>query len=205
MAGVSTETFFTQAHSPFPEPIENEKINANEFLSASTHLAHFFGILGTVFTPVQSDISGNVKKLKNLIEDNPGKVVYINDIILLEANSTESVAIDALLWLKRALEFTMVFIEGIVCDSKNGTVNEDLRPLCLQAYEKTLKKYHGWMLVSRACPWRRDLLVSLALGKTDMESVVLAQMEEVLVNLKKNVAIINQLYVTYNLDLDVKV
>jgi hypothetical protein len=52
-------------------------------LSASTHLAHFFGffkhaiwliilhnwffmltctgILGTVFTPVQSDISGNVK------------------------------------------------------------------------------------------------------------------------------------------------
>lgn len=134
----------------------------------------------------------------------------------------------------RALEFTMVFIEGIVCDSKNGTVNEDLRPLCLQAYEKTLKKYHGWMvqqifhasllsflhawlfltllcafltrqLVSRACPWRRDLLVSLALGKTDMESVVLAQMEEVLVNLKKNVAIINQLYVTFNLDLDVKV
>lgn len=83
MAGVNTETFFTQAHSPFPEPIENEKINANEFLSASTHLAHFFGffkhaiwliilhnwffmltctgILGTVFTPVQSDISGNVK------------------------------------------------------------------------------------------------------------------------------------------------
>jgi hypothetical protein len=47
--------------------------------------------------------------------------------------------------------------------------------------------------------------VSLALGKTDMESVVLAQMEEVLVNLKKNVAIINQLYVTFNLDLDVKV
>jgi hypothetical protein len=47
--------------------------------------------------------------------------------------------------------------------------------------------------------------VSLALGKTDMESVVLAQMEEVLVNLKKNVAIINQLYVTFNLDLAVKV
>jgi hypothetical protein len=128
----------------------------------------------------------------------------------------------------------MVFIDDIVCDSKNGTANEDLRPLCLQAYEKTLKKYHGWMvqqifnaspcpflhvrlfltlhcafvarqLVSRACPWRRDLLLSLALGKTDMESIVLAQMEEVLVNLKKNVAIINRLYVTYNLNLDVKV
>ncbi|XP_046462235.1 glycolipid transfer protein-like [Daphnia pulex] len=211
MADVKSETFFTQSNSPFPGPTEDEKISADEFLLASTHLANFFGILGTVFTPVQSDIAGNVKKLRKFIEDNPGKVVYVNDIILLEANSTESIAIDALLWLKRALEFTMVFIDDIVCDSKNGTANEDLRPLCLQAYEKTLKKYHGWMvqqifnLVSRACPWRRDLLLSLALGKTDMESIVLAQMEEVLVNLKKNVAIINRLYVTYNLNLDVKV
>lgn len=40
----------------------------------------------------------------------------------------------------------MLFIDGIVCDTKNGTPNEDLRPLCLQAYEKTLKKYHGWMV-----------------------------------------------------------
>ncbi len=128
----------------------------------------------------------------------------------------------------------MVFMEGIVSDAKNGTVNEDLRPLCLEAYEKTLKKYHGWMvqqifnaclhqrfyklsfffnlvciffaqLVSRACPWRKDLLASLALGKPDMESVVLGQMEDVLVNLKKNVEVVNQLYVTYNLNSDAKV
>lgn len=205
------ETFFTKAHSPFPEPTLDEKIKADEFLSASNHLAQFFGILGTIFTPVQSDISGNVKKLGKFIEENPEKVVYVNDIILLEAGVTQSISIDALLWLKRALEFTMLFIDGIVCDTKNGTPNEDLRPLCLQAYEKTLKKYHGWMvqqifnLVSRACPSRRDLLASLALGEIDMESVVVAQMEEVLVNLKKNVTIINQLYAQYNLDTEVKV
>lgn len=40
----------------------------------------------------------------------------------------------------------MLFMDGIVSDSKNGTINEDLRPLCLQAYEKTLKNYHGWMV-----------------------------------------------------------
>ncbi|XP_057365901.1 glycolipid transfer protein-like [Daphnia carinata] len=211
MTNADKETFFTKAHSPFPEPTLDEKIRANEFLSASNHLAQFFGMLGTIFTPVQSDISGNVKKLTQFIEENPGKVVYVNDIILMEAGATRSISIDALLWLKRALEFTMLFIDGIVCDTKNGSANEDLRPLCLQAYEKTLEKYHGWMvqqifyLVSRACPSRRDLLASLALGETDMEPTILAQMEEVLVNLKKNVAIINQLYSQYNLDAEVKV
>jgi hypothetical protein len=43
MASVNSETFFTQAHSTFPEPTDDEKIGANEFLSASSHLANFFG------------------------------------------------------------------------------------------------------------------------------------------------------------------
>ena len=60
-------------------------------------------------------------------------------------------------------------------------------------------------LVSRACPWRKDLLTSLALGKPDLESIVLRQMEDVLVNLKKNVEVINELYTTHNLNSDAKV
>ena len=105
----------------------------------------------------------------------------------------------------------MKFLDGIIQETKNGTKSEDLRPLCLQSYEENLKMYHGWMtqqifyLVSRACPWRKDLLSSLALGQPDREAVVLEQMAEVLVNLEKNVAIINQLYVTYNLDSSAKV
>jgi len=45
MADVNTETFFTQSNSLFPVPTEDEKISADEFLLASTHLAHFFGFL----------------------------------------------------------------------------------------------------------------------------------------------------------------
>lgn len=40
----------------------------------------------------------------------------------------------------------MMFLDGIVSDTKSGMINEDLRPLCLKAYEATLKKYHGWMV-----------------------------------------------------------
>lgn len=74
-------------------------------------------------------------------------------------------------------------------------------------YYIVLSEYTKWFLqlVSRACPWRKDLITSLALGQPDMESVVLEQMEQVLVNLKKDVAIINKLYTTYNLDSDAKV
>jgi hypothetical protein len=43
MADVKAETFFTQSNSPFPGPTEDEKISADEFLLASTHLANFFG------------------------------------------------------------------------------------------------------------------------------------------------------------------
>lgn len=45
MASPSTETFFTQANSPFPEPTVDEKIDVDEFLLASNHLAQFFGKL----------------------------------------------------------------------------------------------------------------------------------------------------------------
>lgn len=105
----------------------------------------------------------------------------------------------------------MAFLNGILEDTKNGTGSEDLRPLCLKSYEETLKKYHGWMtqqifyLVSRACPWRKDLLSSLALGQPDREGIVLEQMESVLVNLKENVGIIHQLYITHDLDSSAKV
>lgn len=41
----------------------------------------------------------------------------------------------------------MVFLDGMITDSKNNTVSEeDLRPLCTRAYEETLKNYHGWMV-----------------------------------------------------------
>lgn len=39
----------------------------------------------------------------------------------------------------------MVFIDQIVRATRDSTVNEDLNPICSEAYEKTLKKYHGWM------------------------------------------------------------
>ena len=57
----------------------------------------------------------------------------------------------------------------------------------------------------KACPWRKDILSSLAFGKLDMEEIVISQLSAALVNLKANVEVINHLYSLHNLDSDTKV
>jgi len=164
-----------------------------------------------VFTPVKTDILGNVQKLQVFSDNCPENCQYVNDIVLIERKNPNSVAIDALLWLKRALEFTLMILEGLVANETDGSISEDLRPLCLKAYKATLEKYHGWMVqqifhfVMKACPWRKDILSSLAFGKPNTEELVISQLTAALVNLRKNIEVINHLYSLHNLDCDTKV
>ena len=57
----------------------------------------------------------------------------------------------------------------------------------------------------KACPWRKDLLLALAMGKSGKEEIIVNQMETVLVNLRKDLTVINSLYTKYNLHSDAKV
>jgi len=59
---MQAETFFNQEDSAFfPSLINDGKIPVVPFLKASTHFGNFFSVLGTPFTPVKSDILGNIK------------------------------------------------------------------------------------------------------------------------------------------------
>jgi len=211
MTDVQAKTFFTEEDSLFPALVHGDQIPIVEFLKASAHLGNFFSILGTVFTPVKSDILGNVQKLQDFINNCPENCQYVNDIVKIEGANPKSVAIDALLWLKRALEFTLNILDRMVSNETYGSVSEDLRPLCLEAYKTTLKRYHGWMVqqifhfAMKACPWRKDVLSSLAFGKPNMEELVISQLTTALVNLRGNIEVINHLYSIHNLDLDTKV
>jgi len=57
----------------------------------------------------------------------------------------------------------------------------------------------------KACPWRKDILSSLAFGKPNTEELVISQLTAALVNLRKNIEVINHLYSLHNLDCDTKV
>ena len=77
-------------------------------------------------------------------------------------------ATDALLWLKRALEFIHALIVQII----NG--QSSLSDSAVNAYKLTLSKYHGWVvrgifnLAMKSVPYREDFFIALGPGNEDM-------------------------------------
>lgn len=57
----------------------------------------------------------------------------------------------------------------------------------------------------KGCPWRRDLFAAIGLGKTDIDHIIVEQMQIFCVNLHTSLDIINEMYTRYNLHSDAKV
>ncbi|KAK2710540.1 glycolipid transfer protein-like isoform X2 [Artemia franciscana] len=163
-------------------------------------------LLGKVFSPVKSDINGNVDKIRKAYQLQPDAYRHLNDLIIIEApKKMSSVSLEALLWLKRGLEFMFVFLNDIVED-KETPPSENISAFCCNAYEKTLKPYHGWIvqslfqLCSKACPYRKNLLKAIALQQDGMEDVIIEEAKIYLRLLKQDLDVLNKLYAHYDLD-----
>lgn len=202
-------TFFTAAKFRF----ENIQIGTDNgvptkpFLSSCSCIIPFLDVLGsTAFAPVKLDISGNIKKLEAKHATDPKAFVTLQNIVYQELKSNtctvKNSATDALLWLKRALEFMQVFLSEVVRGEK------DLAVAAGTAYGKTLRRYHGWVvrgvfaLAVKAVPYRSDLLTSL--GTTDKGVVphkdVIRDMRICVEGLGRITNIINQFYRKHKLD-----
>ncbi|KZC10453.1 PREDICTED: pleckstrin homology domain-containing family A member 8 [Dufourea novaeangliae] len=190
----------------FPEIID-EKINTTEFLAAARGIVKIVDKLGKVFAAVKYDIQGNINKLATRYATNREANVTLQDMILIEkASETNLVAMDALMWLTRGLHMILLFFEKIVEDSKMGTPTEDLVAFLKMSYKEALEPYHGWMaqqlfdLLSRMVPTRSQFLYALTGNEqTDKNGIVISEMETYLVNLRKNVSVIQLFYKTHNL------
>lgn len=202
-------TFFTAAKFRF----ENIQIGTDNgvptkpFLSSCSCIIPFLDVLGsTAFAPVKLDISGNIKKLEAKHATDPKAFVTLQNIVYQELKSNtctvKNSATDALLWLKRALEFMQVFLSEVVRGEK------DLAVAAGTAYSKTLRRYHGWVvrgvfaLAVKAVPYRSDLLTSL--GTTDKgvahHNDVIRDMRVCVEGLGRITNIINQFYRKHKLD-----
>lgn len=169
-------------------PVDNELIATEPFLNASRDIVRFVEFLGTVFSPVKSDINGNITKLTAFVDEDRNKFQYLHQIVESEreliAASEFAIGTDALLWLSRAIEYIKVFLTQFTQDYKlrllhrnNQTANatkikeRDVSELFQLAYEATLKKYHGWFVqkIFSAClyaaPSRSQLLKLLSSTK----------------------------------------
>jgi len=196
-------TFFGKSEVQYKLPQDDGDILVSEFLNSCNGIVEFVTFLCTAFLPVKSDIQGNITKINRVYETDPTKYASIKK--LLEAESIASpgkmgVATDALLWLKRALEFILVFLEALVNDYHSGQPSDTLVGISQAAYESTLKQHHNMIqrglfaVIIRATPWRKDFMKTMALGRSDAEQQCIIDLEQYLPPMKENVKVLMDIY-----------
>ncbi|XP_068748310.1 glycolipid transfer protein-like isoform X1 [Montipora capricornis] len=197
-------SFFSEASHRFLPIPEDGRIDTEPFLDAASQVVPFFDVLGpTAFAPVKSDINGNIKKLREKYAQDLEKFKTLQDLVEseMQAGTTleKNSATDALLWLKRALQFIIVFLEEVL------TGEEDLVKCAKKAYEYSLKKFHGWIVqgifsvAMKAVPYRKDFMNKLGRGKVD-EQTVLKEMKDCVDLLSANISVVEEFYQKNNLD-----
>uniref|UniRef100_A0A7S0N890 Glycolipid transfer protein domain-containing protein n=1 Tax=Cryptomonas curvata TaxID=233186 RepID=A0A7S0N890_9CRYP len=123
-------------------PNADGEIPADLFLEAASKFVPIFDRLGTIFTPVKSDVGGNVEKLKKSRANNAAATTLQQLIRAEKAAGThkdKNGASTALLWFKRAMQFIFRLLEKVAA----GT---DANKAAKEAYAETLSHYHGFMV-----------------------------------------------------------
>jgi hypothetical protein len=172
-------------------PIDADKANAistTEFLDAAESLTTMFDVLGSVaFSPVKSDMLGNVKKLRERQLAAPAESATVQDLCRNEIKSKKHTATEGLVWLTRGLDFTCIALSQSVAKP-----SEELADSFRSAYGSTLKPHHSFLVkpvfsaAMSACPYRKDFYSKLG----DNEDKVYSDLRVYCAALEKIVAII---------------
>ncbi|XP_067640191.1 glycolipid transfer protein isoform X2 [Eurosta solidaginis] len=185
-----------KAMKGFP-PLNEKKIETESFLEAAKEVVTIIESFGKIFKPVINDMNGNITKLTKAYGKDKAKYFYLDDLIIFNIN-IDNFAADALLWLKRGLQLICIFFENIFYDTQ-GT---DTLKLHLQnAYERTLKPYHGFIVQSTVkiiyswVPTRSQLI-----GQGEAHDENVHVLEKYLEVMRGHLDHIDQLLKRYNLD-----
>ncbi|KJA20023.1 hypothetical protein HYPSUDRAFT_43628 [Hypholoma sublateritium FD-334 SS-4] len=145
-------------------PITDAGVDTVEFLQAADGLVGLFDLLGsTAFGVVQSDLRGNVAKVRARYEATPTLSATLESLVANEQGEKKRVATEGLLWLLRGLSFTCKALENA-----QANASEELSAAFTKSYENTLKKFHNFVVkgifavAMKACPYRADFYAKLA-------------------------------------------
>lgn len=214
-------TFFSTMPSSFVHIhlLDNEGVPVEPFLDACRALVPIFDKLNsTAFAPVKLDFAGNIKKIhqkqKSTVEGGSPGFTSLQEMVLSEVKARQHTnsnsATVALLWLKRGLEFIREFLRE-VCSG-----GPDLSECATNAYTRTLKNYHGWVVrgvfavAVKALPYRDEFLSHLVEGEEEEEEeseaaddsllrTLMADMELYLQHLDRNILTIDRFYTKHQL------
>ncbi|KAH0343893.1 putative glycolipid transfer protein HET-C2, partial [Aureobasidium melanogenum] len=157
-------TFFDTLKRSFTDvPVENGKIATTQFLEACESLTTLFDVLGsTAFKPVKSDMTGNIKKIRDRQLAAPVDSETLQDLVRSELATKKHTATEGLVWLNRALDFTSQALRQNLTNS-----GEEVSVSFRSAYGNTLSKHHSFMIkpifsaAMSATPYRKDFYAKL--------------------------------------------
>ncbi|KAI1099666.1 het-c [Jackrogersella minutella] len=181
---------FKKSFVDVPIDADNDNaISTTEFLEAAESLTTMFDVLGSVaFSPVKSDMLGNVKKIRERQLTAPAESETLQALVINELKTKKHVATEGLLWLTRGLEFTCIALSQNIAQEA-----EELSTSFRNAYGSTLKPHHGILIkpvfsaAMSACPYRKDFYPKLGDDQANVETelrVYLAALDKIVGILK---------------------
>ncbi|KAI0088166.1 het-c2 protein [Irpex rosettiformis] len=161
-------------------PITDAGVDTVAFLEASQGVLGLFDLLGSkAFAPVQSDIKGNIEKVRTRYNAAPTQSATLEELVINEKGEKKRIATEGLLWLLRGLDFTCKALQN--AQAKKET---ELTDAFTEAYGVTLKQYHSFVvrpifaLAMKACPYKKEFYGKLAADPEGGAAVSDAQLEE---------------------------
>uniref|UniRef100_A0A674CES6 Pleckstrin homology domain-containing family A member 8 n=1 Tax=Salmo trutta TaxID=8032 RepID=A0A674CES6_SALTR len=141
------DTFFsTMSHRFSDIRLDGDSgIPTQAFLDSCYAIVPVLDKLGsTVFGPVKMDFTGNIKKIHQKLSSDPGSFPTLQTIVLHEVQTdvarVRNSATEALLWLKRGLKFLKEFLSLV------NSGERDIPGALGNAYGRSLRQYHGWVV-----------------------------------------------------------
>lgn len=208
------ETFFSNMSHRFSDiRLEDDNgIPTRAFLDSCYAIVPVLDKLGpTVFAPVKMDFVGNIKKVQQKLQSDPDNFTTLQSIVLhevqMEVARVRNSATEALLWLKRGLKFLKEFLAEV------DAGEQDIHAALNNAYGKTLRQYHGWVvrgvfaLALRAAPSYGGFMAALVCHEGDeLKDGFMSGMHRDLTfylpAMEKQLAILDALYEEYGLESD---
>ncbi|XP_026084854.1 pleckstrin homology domain-containing family A member 8-like [Carassius auratus] len=208
------DTFFSTMSHRFSDIIleDGSGIPTQAFLDSCYAIVPVLDKLGpTVFAPVKIDFVGNIKKIQQKVVSDPESFPTLQSIVLHEVETevaqVRNSATEALLWLKRGLKFLKEFLSEI------NTGMKDVQGALNNAYGKTLRQYHGWVvrgvfaLALRAAPSYEDFMAALVSHEGDelKEGFMTGMHQDLdiyLPAIEKQLSILDSVYEEYSLESD---
>ncbi|KAJ8354435.1 hypothetical protein SKAU_G00220020 [Synaphobranchus kaupii] len=208
------DTFFsTMSHRFSDIRLEDDSgIPTQPFLESCYALVPVLDKLGpTVFAPVKIDFVGNIKKINQKLVSDPECFPTLQTMVMHEVEAgvaqVRNSATEALLWLKRGLKFLKEFL------SELNTGERDIHAALNNAYGKTLRQYHGWVvrgvfaLALRAAPSYGGFMAAMVTKEGDelkegFTSGMHRDLGMYLPAMEKQLAVLDALYEEYGLESD---